>query len=130
MKYPKYTTRKRDYSQFEPIQAIEGERIEDKIRRVIDNKEPITDGAPIIYTERKLGVLPAYNIRTDRWEIAQAAMEVNQKAFPYLYLLLLGFVALVALLLMVHFLLVRFRFLRFLLLCWLPLLLIHTLMLD
>ena len=80
MKYPKYTTRKRDYSQFEPIQPIEGERIEDKMRRVIDNKEPITDGAPIIYTERKLGVLPAYNIRTDRWEIAQAAMEVNQKA--------------------------------------------------
>ena len=50
------------------------------MRRVIDNKEPITDGAPIIYTERNLGVLPAYNIRTDRWEIAQAAMEVNQKA--------------------------------------------------
>ena len=44
MKYPKYTTRKRDYSQFEPIQPIEGERIEDKMRRVIDNKEPITDG--------------------------------------------------------------------------------------
>lgn len=80
MKYPKYTTRKRDYSQFEPIKPIEGERIEDKMRRVIDNKEPITDGAPIIYTERKLEVLPAYNIRTDRWEIAQAAMEVNQKA--------------------------------------------------
>ena len=37
-------------------------------------------GAPIIYTERKDGVLPAYDIRTDRWEIAQKAMEVNQKA--------------------------------------------------
>lgn len=80
MKYPKYITKKRDYSQFEPIQTIEGERIEDKMRRVIDNKEPITDGAPIIYTERKLGVLPAYNIRTDRWDIAQTAMEINQKA--------------------------------------------------
>lgn len=80
MKYPKNNTKKRDYSQFEPIPFIEGERIEDKMRRVIDNKEPISDGAPIIYTERKLGVMPAYNIRTDRWEIAQAAMEVNQKA--------------------------------------------------
>ena len=48
MKYPKYTTRKRDYSQFEPIKPVEGERSEDKMRRVIDNKEPITDGAPII----------------------------------------------------------------------------------
>ena len=36
---------------------------------------PIEDGAPIIYTERKDGVNPAYNIRTDRWEIAQDAME-------------------------------------------------------
>ena len=39
-------------SDFEPIKPIEGERIEDKMRRVIDNKEPITDGAPIIYTKK------------------------------------------------------------------------------
>lgn len=56
-----------------------GERIETKVRRITENNEPITDGAPIIYTNRDDGVLPAYNIRTDRWEIAQAAMEaVNQ----------------------------------------------------
>lgn len=57
----------------------EGESIETKVRRITENNEPITDGAPIIYTNRDDGVLPAYNIRTDRWEIAQAAMEaVNQ----------------------------------------------------
>lgn len=57
----------------------EGESIENKVRRITENNEPITDGAPIIYTNRDDGVLPAYNIRTDRWEIAQAAMEaVNQ----------------------------------------------------
>lgn len=56
-----------------------GESIENKVRRITENNEPITDGAPIIYTNRDDGVLPAYNIRTDRWEIAQAAMEaVNQ----------------------------------------------------
>lgn len=56
-----------------------GESIEDKVRRITENNEPITDGAPIIYTNREDGVLPAYNIRTDRWEVAQAAMEaVNQ----------------------------------------------------
>lgn len=56
-----------------------GENIETKVRRITENNEPITDGAPIIYTNRDDGVLPAYNIRTDRWEIAQAAMEaVNQ----------------------------------------------------
>ena len=57
----------------------EGESIENKVRRITENNEPISDGAPIIYTNRKDGVLPAYNIRTDRWEIAQAAMDaVNQ----------------------------------------------------
>lgn len=56
-----------------------GESIENKVRRITENNEPITDGAPIIYTNRDDGVLPAYNIRTDRWEIAQEAMEaVNQ----------------------------------------------------
>lgn len=56
-----------------------GESIENKVRRITENNEPITDGAPIIYTNREDGVLPAYNIRTDRWEVAQAAMDaVNQ----------------------------------------------------
>ena len=53
----------------------EGEYIEEKVRRITENGEPIEDGAPIIYTERKDGVNPAYDIRTDRWEIAQNAME-------------------------------------------------------
>lgn len=56
-----------------------GESIEAKVKRITENNEPITDGAPIIYTNREDGVLPAYNIRTDRWEVAQAAMDaVNQ----------------------------------------------------
>lgn len=57
----------------------EGESIEKKVARITENNEPITDGAPIIYTNRDDGVLPAYNIRTDRWEVAQQAMDaVNQ----------------------------------------------------
>ena len=57
----------------------EGESIEQKVCRITETNEPITDGAPIIYTNRDDGVLPAYNIRTDRWDIAQKAMEaVNQ----------------------------------------------------
>lgn len=79
MKYPKSYTNPvlTDYADAE---LIEGERIEDKVRRLMDEKSPINDGAPIIYTERKDGVLPAYDIRTDRWEIAQKAMEENTKA--------------------------------------------------
>lgn len=59
----------------EGVEIYEAETIEEKINRIVNNKEPITDGAPIIYTERKQGVLPEYDIRTDRWEIAIEAMD-------------------------------------------------------
>lgn len=57
-----------------------GERIEQKINRIVNNKEPISDGAPLIYTDRKDGVLPQYDIRTDRWEIAMDAMDMVDKS--------------------------------------------------
>ena len=55
--------------------SVEGESIELKIERLIENNEPISDSAPIIYTERKDGVLPQYDIRTDRFELAIDAMD-------------------------------------------------------
>lgn len=55
--------------------SYEGEPIEAKIRRIVNNKEPISDGAPLVYTERKDGVQPQYDIRTDRWDIAIDAMD-------------------------------------------------------
>lgn len=60
--------------------SVEGETIEMKIRRITDNKEPIKDGSPLVYTERKDGVLPAYDIRTDRFEIAIDAMDKVSKS--------------------------------------------------
>ena len=42
--------------------SVEGETLETKCRRIIDNKEPITDSAPIIYTERKDGVMAGYAV--------------------------------------------------------------------
>lgn len=69
--YPKLVKTNYEFNQ--------GESIEEKVKRITENNEPITDGAPIIYTNRDDGVLPAYNIRTDRWEVAQQAMDaVNQ----------------------------------------------------
>jgi hypothetical protein len=50
--------------------------LEQKIEAIVSNKEPINDGAPEIFTERKDGVVSAYNIRTDRWEIAAEAMNI------------------------------------------------------
>lgn len=60
--------------------SLEGERIEQKIERIVTQKEPIKDGAPLIYTDRKDGVRPEYDIRTDRFEIAVEAMDVANKA--------------------------------------------------
>jgi len=53
-----------------------GERIEDKVARIVNNKEPIKDGAPLIYHERKDGLDPKCDIRTDRFDVA---MEVQDK---------------------------------------------------
>ena len=68
-------------TQLKSVETVEGETIEQKIRRLVSNNEPITDGAnPEIYTERKEGVLSAYNIRTDRFEIATEAMDKVTKS--------------------------------------------------
>lgn len=57
----------------------EGELLITKIKRILDENEPLTDGAPLIYTPKKQGVVPEYNIRTDKWEIAMKAMDrVNE----------------------------------------------------
>ncbi len=61
-------------------QKTEGETIEIKVSRLTQNKEPINDGAPLIFTERKDGVKAAYNIRSDRWEIATDAMDKIHKS--------------------------------------------------
>lgn len=59
----------------ESVDTFEGEYIEQKVERIVQNNEPITDGAPIIFTEKKDGVLPGFNIRTDRFDIAIEAMD-------------------------------------------------------
>ena len=55
-------------------ESVVGILIERKVEKITESKEPITDGAPLIYTERKEGVIPAYDVRTDRFEIAVEAM--------------------------------------------------------
>lgn len=60
--------------------SYEGETIENKIERIVNNNEPIGDGAPLIYTERKDGVKAEYNVRTDRFEIAIDGMDAVSKS--------------------------------------------------
>lgn len=75
-----YTFNKPNDTDLQVNQSYTGERIEEKINRILNNKEPISDGAPIIYTARKDGVQPQYNVRTDRFEIAIDAMDKVAKS--------------------------------------------------
>jgi len=73
-----YVVKKNTVTGFNINESTEGETIEQKIQRVTINKEPIKDGAALIYTERSEGVKAGYNIRTDRFEIAIDAMDKVQ----------------------------------------------------
>ena len=75
-----YTVRPSRKTVLTGVEKLEGEPIEHKIERIVSNKEPIKDGAPEIFTDRADGVLSAYNIRTDRWEIACDAMSIVEKS--------------------------------------------------
>ena len=56
------------------VETYAGETIEEKVNKILTQNEPIADGAQLNYTERKDGVLPQYDVRTDKWDIAQSAM--------------------------------------------------------
>lgn len=75
-----YNKRKANKTKLSQNKSYKGETIEMKINRIVNNKEPIKDGAPIIYTDRKNGVQPQYDIRTDRFEIAIEAMDKVTKS--------------------------------------------------
>lgn len=53
----------------------EGESIEEMLRRALINKEPIKGQAKLTYNDRKDGVLPQHDIRTDRFEVAMLATD-------------------------------------------------------
>ena len=73
MKRTKYTP-----SFMGSIEPFEGESIEIKVSKLIENNEPITDGAPIIFTEKKDGVLPQYDINEYRdWETDRKSTRLN-----------------------------------------------------
>ena len=56
------------------IDPQKGETIEMKVRRITQNKEPITDVAQPIYMERGVR-MASCDIRTDRWEVAREAKD-------------------------------------------------------
>lgn len=75
-----YNKKKAQKTTLKRNKSYQGESLEKKINRILNNKEPIKDGAPLIYTERKNGVNPDHNIRTDRFEAAIDAMDYVSKS--------------------------------------------------
>nr|QJB19730.1 MAG: hypothetical protein [Microvirus sp.] len=68
------TTIETEFNKASEENSFIGESIEEKVRKVTADNTNIEAISPMIYTERKDGVLPEYNIRTDKWDIAQQAM--------------------------------------------------------
>lgn len=57
------------------VMPFETESMTQKLRKITETNQPIKEEMPTIYTEKKEGVMPAYDIRTDRFEIARVALE-------------------------------------------------------
>jgi len=62
------------------LEFFKGETIEQKVNRIVNNKEPIKDQAPLNYTERKDGINPDYDVRADKWERALETMDAVNKS--------------------------------------------------
>lgn len=65
----------------DPNLTYQAEPREVKLRKIINGESSdMEDGVfPTIYTEKKDGVMPEYDIRTDRFEVAIDAMDkINQ----------------------------------------------------
>lgn len=58
----------------------EGVTLPTRIERMMKNKEDVPNERPLIYTEAKDGVLPNYNIKADKFEIALEAMDRTERA--------------------------------------------------
>jgi hypothetical protein len=55
--------------------------IEQKVERILEVGEPISDGAPLIYTNRADGVKKEFDIRSDRFDVAVEAMDKVSKSY-------------------------------------------------
>ena len=67
------------FTQFR-VESYEGQSIEDRCKKLVETGEPIKDNSPLIYTPKEKGVMPQYDVRADKWEIAQNAMDrVNKE---------------------------------------------------
>lgn len=72
--------RKQLKTDIEIEESYEAITLEQEIVRMLKDGTPLENSAPIIYTNRKDGVLPQFDIRTDRFDIALEAMDKRAAA--------------------------------------------------
>lgn len=58
----------------------EGQTMEQRMSKLMEQEEPIKDKAPLIWTPKDEGVRPEFNIRTDRYDLAQEAMDMVSRS--------------------------------------------------
>ncbi len=75
-----YKFKKPRKSSLKSVKNVQGEPIEHKVKRIVENGESIKDGAPELYPDRSEGVLQGSNVRTDRWEVAVDAMDAVSRS--------------------------------------------------
>lgn len=71
------------HSQIKANTAFAGTTLENELKAYLQQGQTMDDVKRMhepIYTKRKDGVMPEYNIRTNRWEIAEQAMDKVNKA--------------------------------------------------
>lgn len=62
------------------VKRTEGMTMEMMVGRFLNNQIDVEQTQPIVYTERKDGVMAGYDIRTDRFDIAIDAMDKSAKS--------------------------------------------------
>lgn len=56
-------------------ESVEGETLEDMIKRLKNNKETISEEKEMTYTDRGDGVMASTDVRTDKWDVAIEARD-------------------------------------------------------
>lgn len=66
------------------VQLYQARSLEKEMEEIITQKKPIENAAPLMYTDKKDGVIEDCDIRTDKWEAMQrAATYVNEQKREY-----------------------------------------------
>ncbi|WGL30940.1 hypothetical protein [Dipodfec virus UOA04_Rod_565] len=75
MRFPKKVKTKINVNE-----TVEGETIEETLRRIMEKGENPSGDLPMIYTNKKDGVPAGFDIRTDRFEVGREGMEKAETA--------------------------------------------------